>query len=119
MLIRRMVRHDINDDPDPALMGLFHQLRKIFHRSVFGLNGRVVRNIVAAITHRRRIERRNPQRIHPQPLQIIEVLNQPTEIPGTAPFRIAEGTQKDFIKDCRAEPFWIGGEARFFGREMQ
>ena len=60
VLIRRVVDNQINDDADPALVGGLDELLELLERAVFGINRREIGDIVASVTHRRRVERRDP-----------------------------------------------------------
>lgn len=65
MLIRGMVRYDVDDDLDAAFMRLRDQLVELPHGAETRIDRTVIDHIVPAVRQRRRIERRQPDRVHP------------------------------------------------------
>ena len=68
-----LVEHQVGDDLDVALAGFVHQAIEIPQGAVLRVDGVIVRNIVAEIHLRRRIEGRNPDAVHAEFLQVIQV----------------------------------------------
>ena len=69
-----MVKHHIENNTDAAGFRLRHQFVKIFQRTVGRIDRQVIRDVVAVINLRRNIERRQPDGINAQFLQIVEAL---------------------------------------------
>src|SRR5262249_30776387 len=72
MLIRRMIRDIVQKDFELTPMGLGHELIKVCQSTKEGIDIRIVRDIVAKVSHGGWKDRRQPERIDPQPLEIIE-----------------------------------------------
>ena len=63
MLVGRVIRDEVDDDPNAAPVGLRHQRVEVGERPEDGIDVAVVRDVVAEVGHRRRIERREPDGI--------------------------------------------------------
>src|ERR1039457_955465 len=80
MLIRRMVRHKVDDDPDSPLLGGMREFDEITKRSVARIDLVVVRNIVAVVTTGRGLEGHQPYGCDAEPAKIVEPTHEPGEI---------------------------------------
>src|ERR1700731_4940906 len=74
-----------------------------FERAEDRINPAVIRDIVTEVMHRRRIDRRNPDRIDAEPNEIIKPLPDTIEIAYAIPVRILKGPRVDLI-DCADLP---------------
>src|ERR1044071_6164886 len=74
------------------------------------MNPDVIRHIVAEVLHRRRIDRREPNRIEAEPAQIIEPCDQATQIAHAVAIAVHERAWVDLV-DNAALPPQIGGGA--------
>ena len=86
VLIRSVVRHKIEDQLEAAFMGRVHQRIEIGHRTEHRVDAGVIGDVIAEIRHRRRKDRRQPDGVDPQRLQIRQSLDDPPDI--TDPVRI-------------------------------
>jgi hypothetical protein len=66
-----------------------------------------VRNVVTAVFQRRRIERGEPQRINPQPFQVVELADEPRNVSNAVTVRIVEGANHHLIEDGTAVPLRV------------
>ena len=60
MLIGGVIQHEIHDDADSPLVSLLHQRVEVVERAEPWVNVDVITDIVAEISHRRRIDGREP-----------------------------------------------------------
>jgi hypothetical protein len=81
MLVGSVVDDQFGDDFKAPRVRLANEGPKVGQRAVIGMDVLVIGNVVAVIAHGRGIERHQPQRIHPQILEIIEPLDQARKSP--------------------------------------
>ena len=101
-----VVHHIVNDDPDPARMGLIQQFQEILHRPEVIIDRLVIVHIVAMVA-RTRMDRHQPQGRDSQivrgrwiPIvQIIQRLRNPLEIAHSIAITVLAAPDKDFVKD--------------------
>ena len=118
-----VVDDHVDDDADPALMGLVDQLAEVLHRSVARVDGRVVGDVVAAVTDGRGVEGRDPHAVHAQPRQVVQAGDEPAQVPDAVAVGVGEGAQQRLVEDGRAEPLGVradtgaglGGQDRYAG----
>src|ERR1700716_1117236 len=72
VLVRGVVRNEIEDQPDAAPVQFSDQPIEVLEGAKDRIDRAVVRDVVPKIQHRRRKERRQPNRIDPHPLQIAD-----------------------------------------------
>ena len=68
-----MIHHHVHDDLNAALLRFRKELVKIRHCSEHRIDGIVIRNIIAVINHRRRINGAQPDNICAELLYIIQL----------------------------------------------
>ena len=110
MLVRGVVEREVDDDPHVALMRLRHELLELVERAELGKDRVVVGDVVAAVAQRRREERRDPERIHPEPLQVVELRDEAAEIARTVPVAVEEGSHHDLVEHRSPVPLRIQGQ---------
>jgi hypothetical protein len=59
----------------------------------------VVRHVISEVGKRRRVDRRHPQRVDPEPDQVIEPVDDPAEIAYPVTVRILERARVDLVDD--------------------
>src|SRR5215813_11988506 len=104
MLIRRMIRDIVQEDFELTPMGLGHKLIKVFQGTKEGVDIRVVRDIVAKISHGGRKDRRQPERIDPQPLEVIESTGNAGQITNAITITVHERARIDMIDHAALPP---------------
>ena len=65
-------------------------------------------DVVSPIPQRRREERRQPEAVDAQPLQIVEFVDEPAEVARTVAVAVLEGADEDLVEDRRLEPLRFG-----------
>src|SRR5262245_52811584 len=67
----------------------------------------MVRDVVAEVRHRRRIDGRDPDRVHTQPDQVVEAGANALEIADAVAVRVQERARIDLINDPALPPFEV------------
>src|SRR5438132_5459497 len=73
------------------------------------MNPRVVRDIVAVILERRRVEGQQPKRADAQVLEVVELLHEPPEVADAVIVAVAEGANVELIDDRVLVPEHVPG----------
>src|SRR5689334_8354615 len=74
------------------------------------INVEIIRNVVAIIAQRRRIKRQEPDRGCTQLGEIIELFNQPAEIPNSIAIAVVKGLNVQLVDDRILVPKRIEGQ---------
>ena len=93
-----MVDDEVHDDPEPELMGLVEHLLKIIQRPVIRVDIPVIRDIVPVIRVRRRIDRAEPDTIHPQGLYVGQLFEDAGQIADAVPVAVLKASDPDLVK---------------------
>ena len=112
MRLRGVVHHQVGDDPDtPAVSGV-DQGDEIVDGAEFGQHLVEVPDVIATVLQRRVVEGRQPNAVDPQPLQVIQALQQPAQ--ATRPVRIVVQKCPDqhLVENRVFEPGRVGGQRR-------
>src|SRR5213080_3107708 len=99
-----MIRDIIQEDFELAPMGLGHELLKVFQGTEEGIDIRIVRDIIAKISHGGRKDRRQPECIDPQPLQVIEATGNASQITNAITITVHERARIDMIDHAALPP---------------
>ena len=99
-----MVRHIVEQDADAPLMGRFDQTVEVVERTEQWSHVGVVGDVVAKVGHRRRKDRRYPDRIDAQPDQVIEPVDNPWQIAGSIAIAVHERSRINLIDDPALPP---------------
>ena len=74
----------------PRLAGLGDQPVEVVHRPEVGLDGAVVGHVVAPVGVGRDGDRAQPDPVDPQPLEMVEMVDDPGRSPTPSPFESAK-----------------------------
>ena len=107
VLIRRVIEGVIDDDAHVALVRLRHELFELVDRAELRQNRREVGDVVSTVAQRRVVERRDPQSVDPEPLQIVELADEAREIARTVTVAVVIRPHHDFVKHRAAIPVRI------------
>jgi hypothetical protein len=99
-----VVHDEVDDHPDAALVAGVDELVEVVHRAALGEDVVVVGDVVAAVAQGRGEERRHPEAVHAEPLQVVELLDEALEVPGAVTVGVAERPDQHLVEDRRAEP---------------
>src|SRR5262249_14909325 len=80
MLIAGVIDDLLRDDANAAMMRLAQECLEVRQRAVAGMDARVIRDVVAVVAQRRRVERQKPQHADAEVLEVIELAGQALEI---------------------------------------
>ena len=101
---RRVVHDEVGDDADAALVRGVDERADVVHRPVVLVDAVEVGDVIAAVAHRRRVHRQQPDHVDPEPLQVVELLGQAAEVAVAVTGAVEEAPQVDLIKERRLEP---------------
>ena len=102
-----VVHDEVDDHADAALVRLVEEVVEVLDRAALGEDVGVVGDVVAAVAQRRGEERRDPQAVDAQPLQVVELLDQAPEVAGPVGVGVAERPDQHLVEDGGLEP--LGG----------
>ena len=81
---------------------------KILQRSVVWINVEIIRDVIAVILERRRIERQEPERVDTEFLEIIELFDQPAKVSNPICISVVKRLDVQLVNDRVFKPKWIG-----------
>ena len=105
MLIRRVVGNVIEQHFQAAAMRVGQERIEIIEGAEDRIDVGVVADVVAEIRHRRWIDRRNPDGVHAEPLQIVELAPDAGEIADAIAVAVHKRARIDLIDDAALPPF--------------
>jgi hypothetical protein len=114
MPVARVVRDPVDQDAQPALVRGGQQLVEVRERPEQRIDVAVILDVVSVVTHRRAIERRQPDSIDPEPYQVIEMLPDAAQIADAVTADVAEAPRIDLVHDGRFPPGLTLGHGRTF-----
>ena len=104
MVRRRVVHHEVGDHPQTTLVRLVDEHLEVLDRPVVRMHAEEVGDVVAAVAERARVGREQPDAVDPEPLQVVELLGEPAEVPGPVVVAVEEPAQVDLVEDRGLEP---------------
>ena len=104
MTIGSMIRDIVEQELHATAMDIVQQGVEFRHGAEDRVDIGIVADIVAEIRHRRRIDRRNPDGIDAQPLKIIELLTNATEVTDAIAVAVHEGARIDLVNNTPLPP---------------
>src|SRR5579862_8805798 len=99
MLIRSMIRHQVEDDADAAPMRLGNHAVEAGKRAEVAMHVAVVADVVTPIAQRRWIDRAQPERIDAELAQVIEMRGDAVEVADAVAIRVGKTARIDLIED--------------------
>src|SRR5262245_44508011 len=85
-------------------MGLGHELVKVFQGTEEGVDIRIIRDIIAKVSHGGRHDRRQPECIDPHTLEVIESTGKSSQITNAIHVTVQEGARIDMIDHAALPP---------------
>ena len=107
MLVGGVVRHQIEDDLEPALMRGVYQRVEIRHRAEQRIDAGIVGDVVAEIGHRRGKDRRQPDRVDAERLQIGQPLDDPGDIADAVGIGVLKRARIYLIENAVPPPGFV------------
>ena len=105
MLVRAMIDDQVHHDIHIPLVSLRQKLIKLLHGTKNPVNLLVISNIIALVHKRRLVNRGNPDNIHPQLLQVVQLADNPPQITDAIPIGIQEALGVNLISHLAMPPF--------------
>ena len=99
MLVGRVVRDELGDDPQAAAMRLDDEAPGVGERAVHGVDIGVVGNVVPVVPERRGVERQQPEGGDPEVLEVVELLDQPGKVADAVGVAVEEGADVKLVDD--------------------
>ena len=97
VLVRGMVHHQIHENPHSHSVGAVEHLAEGIQGSVIPVNVHVVRNIIAEIRIRRRVDRGKPDRVHAKALDIVQLLQNAEKVTNAVAVSVTEAAHPDLV----------------------
>ena len=102
-----VVHDQVGDDPDPAGVRGRHQLAELRHGAELREHGVVVADVVPAVAQRRGVERRQPEAVDAEPLDVVELVDEAGEVARAGARRVGEGPDEDLVEDGLLVPVGV------------
>ena len=83
--------------------------REVVDGAELGQHVGVVGDVVAAVAQRGREERRQPEAVHAQPLQVVQPSRRPSQVAGAVAVGVGEAADQHLVEHRALEPFRVSG----------
>ena len=104
MLVGAMVGHEVEQNLEPAPMGLHQQVVEVSQRTEAWIDVAIVGNVIAEINHRRRVNRRDPDGSDAKADEIIEPLRYSLEVADAVVVSVLKRARIDLIDRTTLPP---------------
>ena len=104
MLAARVVGDEVEHDLDPARIRIGDERVEVVQRSVVGMDAVEVGDVVPPVRVRRGVDRRQPDRVDAQPLEVVELRPNALQVAVPVTVRVGEGPDVDLVHDRVAPP---------------
>ena len=104
VLVAGVVHHEVGDDPDAAAVGILQERHQVADAPVVGVDVEEVADVVAAVAEGRGIEGQHPDAVDPEPLHVVELLAQATQIAGAVVVGVVVAPDEHLVEDGVLEP---------------
>ncbi len=106
--VRGVVGHPVDDDLETSGMGVGDQPVEVLEGPEQWVDIAVVADVVPEVGHRRAVERGEPQRVHAQPDQVVEVGPDAGQVAHAVAVGVGEGPGVDLVEDGLLPPGDVG-----------
>jgi len=117
VLVARVVHHEVDDHAEVALVRLLEELVEVLDGADLREDVGVVGDVVAPVAQRAGEERRDPQAVDAEPLQVVELLDQPLEVARPVAVRVSERPDQHLVEHRGLEP--VGRAALRVGERVR
>ena len=97
VLVGRVVHHQVHKDPQAPLMGALQHLLEQLQIAVVRVDVLVVRDVVAEVRVGRGVEGREPDGVHPQALDVVQLGEHAPQIPDPVAVAVAKAAGPDLV----------------------
>ncbi|OEI69691.1 trehalose synthase domain protein [Curtobacterium sp. ER1/6] len=121
VLVRGVVDHHVDHDAHVALVRLRDEFAEVVERAELRQDRAVVRDVVAAVAHRRLEERRQPDGVDAEPLEVVQLADDALDVPDAVAVRVDERADHALVEDRTLVPLRVQRESGQLdrGREGQ
>jgi len=99
-----VVGHQVDDHPQPQLVGARHQGVGVGQGAEQGVDGAVVGHVVPRVVHRAGVERRQPQRIHAEFDEVIQAGGDARQVTDAVAVGVGPAARIDLVDHGAAPP---------------
>ena len=99
MPVGGVVGNPVDQHPQPPLVGVGQQEVEVVQGAEDGVDVAVVGHVVAEVGHGRGEEGRDPDGVHPEPLQVVQMPAYPFEVTDAIAVGVSERTRVDLVDD--------------------
>jgi hypothetical protein len=99
-----VVYDQVGDHPHSTLVCCLDEGPEVLDVAIVGVDRLVVGDVVAAVAQRARVHRQQPDAVDPEPLEVVELLDQAAEVAGAVVVAVEEPAQVNLIEDGGLEP---------------
>ena len=104
VLVRGVVGDEVEQHPDPARVGGLDEAIEVGEGAEDRVDVAVVGDVVAEVGHRRPEDRRDPDGVDAEPLQVLEPGRDAREVADPVAVRVLERARVDLVDDARLPP---------------
>ena len=97
MAVRGVVRHEVQQHPQAAPMRLGDQRVEVGEGAEARVDVAVVGDVVPPVGHRRGVDRRQPEGVDAEPLQVVEPRQQAAQVAPTVAVGVLERQRVDLV----------------------
>jgi hypothetical protein len=112
VLVRGVVHDEVDDHADAAGVGLAEQDREVVDVAELGQHRGVVADVVAAVTQRGGEERRQPEAVDAEPLQVVQLVDHAAEVADAVGVAVGEAADEHLVEDGALVPLGVGAGGR-------
>ena len=99
VFVRGVIDDEIDNDADAALRRRMGEVDEIAKRTECRIDGVIIRNVIAVVAARRRLEWHQPDRRYAKPMQIIQAAHEPLEVADPVASGVQVGGDRQAIND--------------------
>ena len=99
VLVRAVVDDEVHHQPDAARVHLREHLVELGHRAELGRDGAVVADVVAVVVLRRGVDRRQPDHVDAEQLQVVQLRRDAGQVTDAVAVAVAEAARVDLVDD--------------------
>ena len=107
VLVRGVVHDEVDDHAQAALVRRVDQLDEVAEGPDVGVHVDVVGDVVAAVAQRGLGERRQPEAVDAEPLQVVELLGQAGQVTDAVGVRVEERAHQHLVEHRALEPVGV------------
>jgi hypothetical protein len=104
MLDRSVVRHEVEDEANAALVQRVHQPVEVRKRAKKGIDVDIVGDVIPEVGHRRGIDRRDPDGVDAEPLQVVDALEHALQVADAIAIAVLKRARINLIDDRLPPP---------------